>query len=180
MNRLRRAAILTRLVDRLRERGSWCGETHVQKAVFFVQALTRVPLEFDFILYKHGPFAFDLRDELTSLRADELVVLEPQWRYGPRIAPTDRSKDIQRLFAKTVRKYDRKIAAVAQWFGAKDVVELERLATALYIMTVVGSEVSINERADLLTELKPHISIESAALAFQAVDRMIAEAEETL
>jgi len=70
MDRLRRAALLTQLIERLRRRGSWCGETHVQKATLFLQDLTRIPMGFDFILYKHGPFSFDLRDELTSLRAD--------------------------------------------------------------------------------------------------------------
>src|SRR6516225_10114425 len=95
MDRLRMAAVLTRLIEQLRARGSWCGETHVQKATLFLQDLMCVPLGFDFILYKHGPFSFDLRDELTSLRADGLIKLEPQWGYGPRIATTDRSHYIQ-------------------------------------------------------------------------------------
>jgi uncharacterized protein YwgA len=60
MDRLRRAAILTRLIEQLRNGGSWCGETHVQKATFFLQELLNVPLSLDFILYKHGPFSFDL------------------------------------------------------------------------------------------------------------------------
>ena len=83
MDRLRRAALLTRLIELLRKKGSWCGETHIQKSTFFVQNLMKVPLSFDFILYKHGPFSFDLRDELTGLRADGLIRLEPQWPYGP-------------------------------------------------------------------------------------------------
>jgi len=78
MDRLRKAALQTRLIEQLRKEGSWCGETHVQKATLFLQDLMRVPLELEFILYKHGPFSFDLRSELTSLRADELVKLEPQ------------------------------------------------------------------------------------------------------
>ena len=60
MDRLRRAALLTRLIQRLRDRGSWCGETHLQKASLLLQDLTGVPLGFDYILYKHGPFSFDL------------------------------------------------------------------------------------------------------------------------
>src|SRR5712691_6659948 len=106
MDRLRRAALLTRLIEQLRQSGSWCGETHVQKATLFLQQLMRVPLGFDFILYKHGPFSFDLRDELTSLRADELVKLEPQQGYGPRIVTTDRSAYIQELYSKTLEQYD--------------------------------------------------------------------------
>ena len=41
MNRIQRAAILTGLVNALRERGSWCGETHIQKAVFFSKNLQK-------------------------------------------------------------------------------------------------------------------------------------------
>jgi hypothetical protein len=177
MDRLRRAAILMRLVENLRERKSWCGETHVQKATFFLQELMQVPLEFDFILYKHGPFSFDLRDELTSLRADELLVLEPQWSYGPRISPTDRSDHIQRLFSKTLEKYASRISFVAQKLGPSDVSELERLATALFITNRAGAGVPADERAELLTELKPHISRESAVRAVETVDRIVREAE---
>jgi hypothetical protein len=136
-----------------------------------------IPLELDFILYKHGPFSFDLRDELTSLRADELLVLVPHWRYGPRISPTDRSDYIQRLFSKTLEKYGPRISFVSQKLGPSDVTDLERLATALFITKRLGASGSSDERAELLTELKPHISRESAVLAVKAVDRIIREAE---
>jgi len=35
MNTLQRAALLTELADKLRQQGSWCGETHLQKATYF-------------------------------------------------------------------------------------------------------------------------------------------------
>jgi hypothetical protein len=60
MNRLQRAVVLLSLLERLKERGSWCGETHLQKSAYFLQDMLSAPLGFDFILYKHGPFAFDL------------------------------------------------------------------------------------------------------------------------
>ena len=66
LDRVRNGVVITRLIETLRERGSWCGETHVQKAAFFLQELMEVPTRFHFILYKHGPFSFDLRDELTA------------------------------------------------------------------------------------------------------------------
>ena len=76
-----KTVLLTHLIEGLCERGNWCGETHVQKTAFFVQELMGVPMEFRFILYKHGPFSFDLRDELTALRANGLLGLEPR-SYG--------------------------------------------------------------------------------------------------
>ena len=176
MDRIKKAALLTRLVERLRERGSWCGETHVQKATLFLQELMRVPLNFDFILYKHGPFSFDLRDELTALRADQLLRLEPQWPYGPRIAPTDRSGYIQGIYSKTLAKYDDDIAFVAAKLGDKRVTDLERLATALYVTQRAKIGTSLDERADRLTELKPYIARESARVAVEDVDHIIEEA----
>lgn len=176
MDRIKKAALLTRLIERLRERGSWCGETHIQKATFFLQDLMRVPLEFDFVLYKHGPFSFDLREELTGLRADELIRLEPQWPYGPRIVPTDRAQYIQKLSSKTVEKYDDRIAFVAEKLGTKAVAELERLATALYVTRRAEGGASVDERAKQLTRLKPHIPLDSARDAVQEVDQIIEEA----
>ena len=44
MERLPRSAILLTLVEELHAHGSWCGETHVQKCVYFAQELFKVPL----------------------------------------------------------------------------------------------------------------------------------------
>ena len=56
----------------------WSGETHLQKATYLACWLVDIPFDFDFILYKHGPFSFELRDELGSMRADRLLDREPQ------------------------------------------------------------------------------------------------------
>jgi hypothetical protein len=175
MDRLRRASVLMRLIEQLRQNGSWCGETHVQKATLFLQNLMHVPLGFDFILYKHGPFSFDLRDELTSLRADELVRLEPQSGYGPRIATTDRSGYVQGLYSKTLEKYEESISFVARKLGNKGVAELERLATALFLTDSTAPYSSVEERAGKLTAVKPHVGRDEAIAAVAEVDGIIAE-----
>jgi hypothetical protein len=180
MDRLRKAAVLTRLIEQLRRKGSWCGETHVQKAALFLQDLMLVPLGVDFILYKHGPFSFDLRDELTSLRADELVRLEPQAGYGPRIATTGRSAYIQGLYSKTLERYDDRISFVADKLGSKRVADLERLATAFYVTDQITSDGSVGERAAELTALKPHIGRDEAVAAVKEVDQIIAEGEQLI
>lgn len=178
MDRLKKAALITRLIEKLREKESWCGETHVQKAAFFLQNLLEVPLELDFILYKHGPFSFDLRDELTSLRADELILLEPQqWPYGPRLVQTTQSQSIQELYSKTMEAYDDRIAFISEKLGPKGVSELERLATAFYITKRNENNLSLEERSRQIIQLKPHISPELAKEAVIEVDRIIDESQ---
>ena len=181
MDRLKQAALLTRLMERLRENGSWCGETHIQKSTLFLQDLMEVPLGFDFIMYKHGPFSFDLRYELTALRADELIRIELQRPYGPRYAPTDHSKYIQGLSPITLGKYEDRIEFVAEQLGGKGVTELERLATALYVTHHrAETGASVDDRSRQLTEFKPHVSSESARAAVEDVDRVMEEAQEYL
>ena len=181
MNRLPQAAILTRLAKKLRAKGSWCGETHVQKAVYLLQDMLDGPTDFEFILYKHGPFSFDLRDELTSLRADGLLELELQPApYGPKLAPTKRSETIQQVFKRTVARSDQKLDFIADRLGSKGVIELERLATALYVTKRKGGDSSVKARASRLREFKPHVSLELATQAIEQVDDMTKDAKELL
>ena len=173
MERLERAALLLRLVDRLREKGSSCGLTHVQKATYFVQDLMEVPLGFRFVLYKYGPFSFDLRDECSALRADYLLKFDSVHDWGPAMAPTERKEYIDRIFHHKVDTYDRAVEFVAETIGGKGSADLERLGTALFVTLNAGSGRSIEDRCRRVTELKPHITTENARAAVGEIDRVI-------
>ena len=175
MDRLRNAALLTRLIEGLCSKGNWCGETHVQKTAFFVQELMGVPLGFQFILYKHGPFSFDLRDELTALRADGLLELEPR-TYGAQLVPTKQCGYIQGIYPKTTAKYQESIEFIVERLGGKGVIELERLATAFYVSNRLEEGKSVFIRANRVTKLKPHIPPEKARDAVREVDRIASAA----
>src|SRR5216684_353159 len=114
LNRLQKAALLTDLADKLVSKGSWCGETNIQKATYFLQELVNVPTAYDYILYTHGPFSFDLRDELTELRADGLLKLEIRQRpYGPRWISTPASQEIRQQYPKTLDKFQKQLNFIA-------------------------------------------------------------------
>jgi len=175
MNRMMRSALLTKLVQRLREEGSWGGETHVQKVTYFLQELMEVPLDFDFILYKHGPYSFDLHDEIAVLRGVGFLTFELHSRFSPHLKLTDMGTHIQNKFPKTLRKYDSRITLVAETFGDKGVVQLELLGTALFVTLNYGQLVPC--RAAKMTCLKPHISPPQAHKAIADVDRIIADSK---
>ena len=172
MDRMQKAAVLSRLVRALRQEKSWAGETHIQKSVYFLQELLDCPLEFDFILYKHGPFSFDLRDELTSLRADEILRLDPQEPYGPRFQVTSFGEDLQRRFPRTLAENEGRIQFIAEVFGDRRVGDLERLATALYATRELGESSSVERRAAFLNELKPHVPLDQAREAVAELDEI--------
>jgi hypothetical protein len=178
MNTVQRAAIVTRLVRKMREKGSWCGEAHLQKVLYLAQELLAVPTGFDFILYKHGPFSFDLQDKLTALRADKLLKVEPQQRpFGPRLATTKRSAEIESLLPKTLGALEKRLDFIVDKIQGKGVADLERLATALYVIKQYGSCTTLDDRAVKLHKLKPHVSLPDAQSALEQVSEFEVQAQ---
>jgi len=163
-----RSALITTLVRKLKEHGSWAGETHVQKAAFLLQAGAGVPLGYDFTLYKHGPFAFDLRDDLLALRANGVLDIEPQPEPdGPSIVTTSRASLLEAHYPKTLARYEPRVTKIAELIGNKG-VSLERLATA-YLLATKHPEFSDAEVAAAMRRVKPHIPPEGAAEAVAGV-----------
>jgi len=144
MKRLQQAAILVSLIEALEEKESWCGETNIQKTTYFLQELMGVPLGCEFILYKYGPYSFDLSENLTHLCADSFLDLEVRdRRYGPSYTSGDMRDYLVNRFPKTLRRYQDKIVYVSDKLGSKHVPELERLATALYVRLIKSDLQSI-------------------------------------
>ena len=167
--------MLAELADQLHANGSWCGETHVQKATYFLQELTAVPLGVDFILYKHGPFSFDLRDEITEMRANGFADLQPQPPYGPSIVAGPNRELLRDYFGEQSAGFAAEIKYIASRLGTMGVAELERVATALYVTRSDDQDLSVDRRARQIVELKPHIKFDQAVHAVRQVDQMLLE-----
>ena len=171
------AVLLVALTKKLEERDSWCGETHIQKATYFLRAMCDVPLSYEFFMYKHGPFSFEVRDELTALRADQILALKPQpFPYGPKFSPTDAFNDFAKRFPKTLSKFDKQLDFVADNLSGMGVAELERVATALFVWKETGP-IKDERWASRLRKLKPHISPYQAEKAVEKVKQLIEKRE---
>ena len=174
MTRTQRHAVLLDLIRQLREHGSWCGETHIQKSAYFLQELLGVPLDFNMIFYKHGPFSFDLNDEVTALRGDLLLDVQCREPYGPSLWPNENAQRMLGRFPKTLGTHGPAVRFVAERLGPKKVVDLERLATALYVLLQMP-EAKRDEQAREIHRLKPHVTHQEALVALQSIERMRAE-----
>ncbi|MBN2140791.1 MAG: hypothetical protein JW718_07270 [Desulfovibrionaceae bacterium] len=165
------AVTVLAMVDNLRGQGSWAGETHVQKAMYFLDKECEIQTGFDFILYKHGPYSFDLHDSLNMLLAIGLLDHEITPPYGPRFRLTKVGEDFLRKHSCKIGSAEPSLRTVAEWFGAKGVADLEKLATALWVR-IESPEEDEPVQARRVHELKPHISVEDALQALSTVKTM--------
>lgn len=181
MKRLQLAAVLLELADQLKFTGSWCGETHLQKATYFLQELLQVPTGMEFILYKYGPYSFDLTENLTALRADELLEMKIKgFGYGPSFETTEISRGFREHYPITLGKYKAQISFVSAKLGDKGVRDLERLATALYVSLDPKHNPPADARAYKIHRLKHHVSVDDAMDAVNEFDELSVEAAELL
>src|ERR1035441_5879877 len=175
MPNVEQSGLLLALADALRKQGSWAGETHVQKAGYLLQHLLHVPIGVRYILYKHGPFSFDLRGAISEMEADDLIRWEPKpYPYGPSLQPGPNASYVLAI-SRSPRAFQGQIEFTAEKLSGKNVAALERLATALYVSLEVG--VSPTSRAQRIHALKPHVSIQQAEVAVDEIDEILADAE---
>ena len=168
MTNLREGAIIVSLIDALNQRGSFCGETHVQKGAYFLRELLNVPLESSFTLYLYGPYSFPLHHLLNELHAEQLVALEPR-EMGASWRPGERYALLRQSYPTTLKRFRRQVEFVADKIAKLRVVDLEPLATALYVNRT-ERRTSLERRVSALRKVKRHLDESTARNAFETID----------
>ncbi len=162
-----RRSLICKLIDRMRKDDSWAAETQIQKTVLFLQELMGVPLGYQFVLYKHGPYSFDLRSELAVMRAGFELDVELRNPYGPSFVVGSRGRR-HTMISST---YDAAIEFISKEVSTKDTRSLERLSTAYFIQEEDEhdglTEIEIVNR---ICTIKPHISQNQAHQAVGEVE----------
>mgnify|MGYP001167375148 CR=1 FL=1 len=167
MTTSREMVLIGGVVNSLRSRGSWTGETHIQKTAYVAKIRRNVPFESEFVLYKHGPFSFELSKSIGHMLSRDLLSSENNRGYGPSYALnrslwTALNKGLSDFYS----DFSNAIDDIGIRFSNKNVAELERIATAVYVVDKHPHD-SDEFRAEIITKIKPHISRETALEALQ-------------
>jgi len=161
------AFILT-VIESLLKHGSVAGKTHIQKALSLLSDSKCVQVPFSFVLYKHGPYSFDVEEALEQMQSYGAISVEPSMSgYGVALRPSNMASFV-RTTAPLSEQQRNAIEKVCVFVGPRNVKDLERLATALWIRSHLG--IQDRERvAKQLHSLKPHIPISTAEQADEEV-----------
>jgi len=83
-----------------------------------------------------------------------------------------RGRDYVELCSERIGHFHPRIEFVSTRLADKGVIELERLATALYVSKLVGFDKELSFRAGERTRRKPHVTNEEAIGAVEELDRI--------
>lgn len=149
-------AILMNLINTLQRQGSWTGETKLQRISYFLKHLMGVPLDFDFILYKHGMFSFGLQTELNILYGYKLLDLETIHPYSPKFVVSDVGEVFLKKFPKTTAKYEKQIDFLVDELGK---MAVEGLSSRSIVHYITSKNLTLDQkgRTKKLMELKPFL-----------------------
>jgi len=160
-------ALILGVIEGLNRHGSWTGKTHVQKAMALLNAKADIALPFQFVLYKHGPYSFDIEEELEQMKGYAAVVSESVPGYGVMLRAGEMAGFVKRQAPLSDQEKEA-IERVSAFVGGGNVIELERIATAAWIRT--REKIQDADRVVArLHELKPHVSMQEAAAAARRV-----------
>ncbi len=168
LSNIEKWVVIGELVRGLREHQGWAGETQLQKTLFFLQELLQVPMGYDFMLYKHGPYDFDLHDELGGMLTNSVLALEHRPPYGPRFKVGDIGEGLIHQRKDDIISYIQHIEFIAETLSNKDIRDLERLGTAL-LLKKEFPDLDQTTLASKIVELKPHVPHNMALSAVQEV-----------
>lgn len=159
------------LINSLHRNNSWCGETHIQKNIYIFQNIYENDICFNFILYKHGPYSFDLHDIVNDLYQYKFIYAKQIPPFGPRICITNEGeKYLLNIEINNLSNID----TITNKFGNTTVQYLEKMSTALLILKN-NPHLSSVERSVILHTIKPHITIKDAEDATQNMDMIYSE-----
>lgn len=142
-------------IENLRMAHSWTGRTHVQKTLYLVKETVIRNLPFEYVLYRHGPYSFDVDRELEEMLSYEAISLMSKGEYGPTLFPGSGAVIVTRE-SNMQEDQLQGIDEIASFVGDRDVIKLEALATAMWIRCreAIGDNSGVLQR---LSELKPHL-----------------------
>lgn len=165
------------ILEALKKQGSWCGETHIQKAAYLAKEMFKIPLEeYDFFLYRYGPYSSEISVDLATMRNEEIIVRTATYPFGATYGVKENKEIPSEDMEECRKQYGKKIDFIAEKFSDKGVGYLERLCTAHWVIRNYTNKTT-DELAETLSEIKVKIPLETALKTIEETNSMIRKAD---
>lgn len=157
-------ALIVLLTEKMQENRQRFGKAALQKLIYLLQTVFKVPVGYQYSLYIHGPFCSELMDDLDYVSCiGGVVVTMDQDSSGYSILPSHNAVLIKNKGQDFLTTYQPQIKKLLTEFGSMRVRDLELRSTIIFVdRDAVTSNREI-KRIDFIQEIKgikPHFSYE--------------------
>ena len=146
------------LVSYISEKVGDLGKTKLQKLVYLIKEVGKVPIGFNFRFYNYGPYSDNLAETLdfvTSLQGVNMRYDINQNMYE--ISPGENASKLVDKADSELRPYYSTIDSILAAYGGKKVKELELITTILYANKYYDAK-SVTTLSKITRDLKPKFS----------------------
>ncbi|MDZ4278482.1 MAG: hypothetical protein U1B78_05025 [Dehalococcoidia bacterium] len=149
---------------------NWIGRTHLQKACFFGQEVSGVPLGYDFTIYQYGPYSFGLDAEIQELVAMEAFSVQAPGGYPDYSLGKNAAALLTKTTSDSIREHQRAVESVAEQVAPRHSRDLELLATLLFVAQQTEAH---SEAVRKVQRLKPHFTTEDVESAQGELEQLV-------
>lgn len=164
-------SLMAELVLKLKGISPQLGKTVLQKLVYILQEVYRVPCGYDYTLYNYGPYSADLADDLSFFAAMEGAKIEWNQGWGYKIEEAEKTEHFRERGKDFLDEHASKIDKVIKAFGSMNAKELELRSTIIYI-----SKKETLDRASVIHRtgaIKPHFTREMIEDAYAELEPVL-------
>jgi len=178
-NDQKKQALVLFIVRKLSEQKGWHGPVFVQRFIYLLQELLDVPLDLFFILYKHGPYSFELAETLTFLTANYLLEFKlPLNHLSPTLVPGKHAAYYDKKFKAEMDAINPRVTWLITKVNDMDFGKLTLLTFALYVLKQL--RVQGKDEKKLISEMhqiRPVFSKKQITEAVEALKKLMNEAQ---
>ena len=123
------------------------GKTAMQKLIYLVQELHRVPIGYRFRLYNYGPYSSDLAEDLTYVEfLGGITINFDRLQNSYSIKAADASKFLTGKASEFLSGFRSQIDRIIREFGSRKARDLELLATSVYVFRILQASRTYSEQ----------------------------------
>jgi len=160
-----RIAVIRYIVGKLRD----VGKIRIQKLVYFLQWIFKVPFGYDYRMYHYGPYSDELNDDLIVMQLNKQVRVEADPSgYGYHIFPGSEAVTTR---DDILEKYSSQIDKCLEAFGKFEPNQLEVLATLHFVKDIAG----VSDKSKVIEKtamLKPIFSKQLIEEAYRELENI--------
>jgi len=164
-------ALIILLAEKMQEKGRRFGKTALQKLVYLLQTVFRVPVGYEYSLYLHGPFCSELMDDLDYVDYIDGVTVDTE-EHGYNISPSQNARLIKDKARDFLCIYQPHVEQLLHEFGPLRVRNLELISTIIFVdRDAVANERGLTKSSFIneIMNIKPHFSRDEIE---QAVEKL--------